>query len=79
MLETVRQIEVVCERHSVPLKAAALQFPLTHPAVVSVIPGARSPEEVTDNFQMMSHTIQEAFWDELRAGNFLPQEVRKYS
>jgi len=79
VLEKVRQIEVVCERHSVPLKAAALQFPLTHPAVVSVIPGARSPEEVTENFQMMSYPIQEAFWDELHARNFLPQEARASS
>ena len=38
----------VCERHGVPLRAAALQFPLGHPAVAAVLVGARSPEEVDD-------------------------------
>ncbi len=39
---TVGRIEAVCERHGVPLAAAALQFPLGHPSVAAVIPGARS-------------------------------------
>ena len=43
IVERVRRIEEVCGRHGTPLKAAALQFPLAHPAVAAVIPGARSP------------------------------------
>ena len=44
----VDQIKAVCDRHQVPL-AAALQFPLAHPAVAAIIPGPRSVEEFTDN------------------------------
>ncbi len=75
LLEKVRQVESVCARHSVPLKAAALQFPLAHPAVASVIPGARSAEEVAENFRLASHPIPREFWKELRAKKLLPPEA----
>lgn len=73
LLERVRQIEKVCSRHSVPLKAAALQLPLAHPAVASVIPGARSVAEVEENFRMMSVPIPDGFWKELRERQLLPE------
>ena len=41
-----RRIQAVCERHGVPLQAAALQFPFGHPSVASVIPGAIRPDQV---------------------------------
>src|SRR5438105_13623816 len=41
-------LEATCARYDVPLPAAALQFPLRHPAVVSVVVGARSPEEIDE-------------------------------
>ena len=44
--ERVARLRAVCERHGVPLAAAALQFPLGQPAVASVIPGMRSAAEV---------------------------------
>ncbi len=69
----VRQIEEVCSRYSVPLKSAALQFPLAHPAIASVIPGARSVAEVEENFRMMSVHVPEGFWKELRDRRLLPQ------
>jgi len=75
LLEKVRRIEVVGARHGVPLKAAALQFPLAHPAVVAVIPGARSAAEVDENFRLMSHPIPRAFWGELRAARLLPEDA----
>ncbi len=75
LLERVRRIEAVGARHGVPLKAAALQFPLAHPAVVAVIPGARSAAEVEDNVRMMSHPIPRAFWMELRGAGLLPEEA----
>ena len=49
MLDKASRIAAVCERHGVPLKAAALQFILAHPAIASVIPGARSLAEVEEN------------------------------
>jgi D-threo-aldose 1-dehydrogenase len=51
----------------VPLKAAALQFILAHPAIVSVIPGARSIQEVEDNARMIELRIPGAFWAELKS------------
>jgi D-threo-aldose 1-dehydrogenase len=75
LMEKVRRMEAVCARHGVPLKAAALQFPLGHPAVATVIPGARSPEEVEENFRMMSHPIPPACWQELRSEGLIPPEA----
>ena len=72
VVEKVRRIESVCGRHGTPLKAAALQFPLAHPAVAAVIPGARSPEEVDENAAMAAFEIPGDFWAELRAEGLIP-------
>lgn len=63
----VSAIEAVCERHDVPLAAAALQFPLAHPQVISVIPGMGNPEEVHRAKEWLTLPIPGAFWAELRA------------
>ncbi|HET7215725.1 MAG TPA: aldo/keto reductase, partial [Terriglobia bacterium] len=75
ILEKVRKVEEVCKRHHVPMKAAALQFPLAHPAVASVIPGARSVVELEENFSLISHPIPGDFWADLRAKGLLPEEA----
>jgi D-threo-aldose 1-dehydrogenase len=49
----------------VPIAAAALAFPLRHPAVASVIPGALAPEQVQSNVALYSMPIPDAFWSEL--------------
>jgi D-threo-aldose 1-dehydrogenase len=67
ILEKAQKIAAVCARHGVPLAAAALQFPLGHPSVVSVIPGPVTPEEVRLNFASMRVTIPDALWAELKA------------
>jgi D-threo-aldose 1-dehydrogenase len=61
----------VCERHGVPLAAAALQFPLAHEAVAAVIPGPRAAEEVAANVALMRQAIPPALWDELKAEKLL--------
>lgn len=66
MLEKTRRIASVCGRYDVPLRAAAIQFPLAHPAVISVIPGARSADEVADNARMMEWPIPRDLWLDLR-------------
>lgn len=71
LIDRARAIEAVCSRHGVPLRAAAIQFPLTHPAVTCVLVGARSPEEVADAVAMASVRIPPALWDELRDAGFL--------
>ena len=61
-----QRIEAVCRRHDVPLAAAALQFPLGHEAVCSVIPGATSSAELEQNVANMRRPIPPALWQELR-------------
>ncbi len=75
VLDKVRKVEAICARHSVPMKAAALQFPLAHPAVASVIPGARSVPELEENFKLMRHPIPADFWAELRHEGIVPPEA----
>jgi D-threo-aldose 1-dehydrogenase len=65
--EKVRRIEAVCNAHGVALPAAALQFPLAHPAVVSIIPGAARAAEVTENLASLASPIPGAFWSDLKA------------
>lgn len=71
-VERTSRIEAVCDRHGVPLRAAALQFPLAHPAIDIVIVGARSAAEWQDALAMARHHIPAAFWRELRAAGLLP-------
>ena len=71
ILARVDSIHAVCARHRVPLAAAALQFPLAHPAVVSVIPGMSSAAEVAAAVRWMSIPIPEACWHELRQQGLL--------
>jgi D-threo-aldose 1-dehydrogenase len=66
VVERARRIEAVCGRHGVPLPAAALQFPLAHPAVCAVIPGALSRGEVEQNLAHVRRPIPAALWAELR-------------
>jgi D-threo-aldose 1-dehydrogenase len=66
MLARVRQIEEVCARHGVALQAAALQFPFGHPAVTSIIPGARSVAELRVNIAYFQQPIPTDFWAELK-------------
>jgi D-threo-aldose 1-dehydrogenase len=66
ILARVKWIETVCARHNVPLAAAALQFPLGHPSVASVIPGALLPDHVIRNLVAFRHAIPADFWAELK-------------
>ena len=67
----VEAIRAVCDRHGVPLAAAALQFPLAHPAVAAIIPGPRSAEEFRANLALLDRPIPAALWQELRAAKLL--------
>jgi D-threo-aldose 1-dehydrogenase len=67
------RIEAVCDRFGVPLPAAALQFPLAHPAVVAVIPGAVSAAEVRRNAELMAMPIPAELWAALKAEGLIPE------
>ncbi|MFE0526273.1 aldo/keto reductase [Micromonospora parva] len=75
LLDRATAIRSVCERHGVPLRAAAIQFPFGHPAVASVVVGARTPEQVADNVAMVEWEVPEALWTDLKAEGLLPREV----
>jgi D-threo-aldose 1-dehydrogenase len=66
VLDRVRRIDEVCRRHCVALAAAALQFPLAHSAISSVIPGALCPAEVRANAQALAVAIPADLWAELK-------------
>jgi D-threo-aldose 1-dehydrogenase len=75
IMAKVKRIEAVCERHNVPLAAAALQFPLGHPSVAAVIPGALLPEHVTHNVAAFRHAIPPALWAELKSEGLLREDA----
>lgn len=61
----------VCKAHDVPLAAAALQFPLAHPVVASVIPGTRTPEEFAQLLEWRDTAIPASLWSDLKAEGLL--------
>ncbi len=69
--EKVTRLSAVCARHGVELPAAALQFPLGHPAVTGIIPGAMNSGEVTGNLGLFRKQLPAALWAELRAEGLL--------
>lgn len=73
--ERVRGLEDACRRHGVELAAAALQFPLAHPAVVSIIPGASKPSEVIANVASLRAPIPRAFWSDLRERGLIDENA----
>ncbi|MEK0083586.1 aldo/keto reductase [Benzoatithermus flavus] len=75
ILERVRRIEAVCARHGVRLASAALQFPLGHPNVATLIPGARSPEEIAQNRAIFEVAIPAEFWAELKREGLLREDA----
>jgi D-threo-aldose 1-dehydrogenase len=66
IMARVRRIEQVCAAHQVRLPTAALQFPLGHEAVSTVVPGCRAPEEVAQNLEIFQPEIPADFWAELK-------------
>jgi D-threo-aldose 1-dehydrogenase len=72
VMARVARIEAICTRHRVPLAAAALQFPLAHPAIASVVVGHERAADVARNAASMRHPIPAALWEELKGENLLP-------
>ena len=74
-LERTAQIEAVCNAFAVPLRAAALQFPLAHPAVDIVMLGARKVAEWDDAQAMLRQPVAPEFWAALRQQGLVPPEA----
>ncbi len=75
VIEKTRRIAAVCDRHGVPLPAAALQFPLGHPAVASVIPGASSPAQQARTVEWFRTSIPADLWAELKHEGLLRSDA----
>jgi D-threo-aldose 1-dehydrogenase len=71
----VAEIETICEDFNVPLRAAALQFPLAHTAIEIVMAGAQTVEQWQDSTAMMAQPIPAGFWQALRGKNLLPPDA----
>lgn len=71
----VQGIEAVCKAHGVAMSAAALQFPLAHPAVVSIIPGAAHAVEVQQNISAVEASIPATFWSDLKANKLIDSDA----
>jgi len=75
ILDRVARIQKICELHDVRLVEAALRFPLAHPAVICVIPGATVPAEVALNMKTLAANIPSAVWRDLKAAGLLRSDA----
>jgi D-threo-aldose 1-dehydrogenase len=75
LIERARAIAGVCERHGTTLPAAAIAFPLGHPAVVSVCVGARSAEQIERNAALYRDRVPPELWHELKAEGLLREDA----
>lgn len=69
--DKVQRIEAICALHGVSLKAAAIQFPMAHPAVRAVIPGAVRAVQVRQNVAASAEHIPPAFWSDLKRAELI--------
>ena len=74
ILAKTRKIQTICRHYQVPLAAVALQFPLGHPNVVSVLPGPRTPEQVDTSASAFNRQIPQEFWQELKGAGLINPE-----
>ncbi|MDX6532333.1 MAG: D-threo-aldose 1-dehydrogenase, partial [Gaiellales bacterium] len=67
VVDSVRRMSATCARYGIPLRAAAVQFPLAHPAVRSVIAGVRRIEQLEEYPELLRAPIPADLWADLRA------------
>jgi D-threo-aldose 1-dehydrogenase len=75
LIARVAAMEAVADRHDVALAAAALQFPLAHPQVASVIPGLDSADRVSETLDLYRAPIPDGFWVDLKAEGLLRDDT----
>jgi D-threo-aldose 1-dehydrogenase len=71
IMDRVKGIDAVCRAHGVSLRQAALQFSMAHPAVVSVVLGGVTPEEVRANAADASFRVPSGLWSDLKSAGYL--------
>jgi len=75
VVEKVGRLRKVCDSFGVEMPAAALQFPLAHPAVVSVIVGSRSAAEIHQAVRWLEQPLADDLWGELKRQGLLEAEA----
>lgn len=75
ILKRVRIIQEICEAHQVPMQAAAMQFPLKHPAIASVVVGSASPQSMRNNVAYAEFSIPASLWDALKDAHIIPKHA----
>ncbi|WP_394687470.1 aldo/keto reductase [uncultured Xanthomonas sp.] len=74
-LQHAQRLFAACAAHGVDVGAAALQFPLAHPAVSAVVAGMRTPAEVASAATRLRAAIPAALWQQLRDDDLLRAPV----
>ncbi|WP_432824445.1 aldo/keto reductase [Dactylosporangium sp. CA-092794] len=75
MRERIAALRAICAEADVPPLAAAIQFPFGHPAVATVLAGARSPAEIETSAALLAHPIPARLWERLHASGLLPADT----
>jgi D-threo-aldose 1-dehydrogenase len=75
MIEKAQRLAAVCARHDVPLRDAAIQFPLAHPAVTSLVTGVRSIRHLDEYPAALARSIPDALWAELKAEGLIREDA----
>ena len=75
VLERAAALRAACDRHGVPIKAAAVQFVLAHPVVASVLAGVRTAAHLDELLALASSPIPAELWADLRAARLIPEEA----
>ena len=74
-LERAIRLRTVCDRHGVPLRAAAIQFPLAHPAVATIAAGVRTPPHLDEYPAFMRQVIPVELWADLRDEGLIREDA----
>jgi len=74
LIDKVHSLKKICGNYNIPLAAAAIQFPLAHPVVKTVVTGAVNVKELEDNVSYLDVKIPNDFWQELKALNLIAKE-----
>ena len=75
VVDRARRLATACERHDVPLRAAAVQFPLAHPAVACLVAGVRRVAHLDEYPALMRRVLPGALWDDLRSEGLISADA----
>jgi len=75
VLAKASAIQAICRRHDVPIAAAALQFPLAHPRVCTVLVGPRDIDELETDLSLFDVEIPPRLWADFRRDGLLSDDV----